>query len=154
MGMNDVWRDFDKATPDSGSGGGTFLPPGGEHVVKIREVKFKPSDKTEAEYYIVEFNVVETDLDSVKTDVIYTWMQNRNTKHYGYESIKQFLASAMGLDPKGKDAMALGGEEVQDSYSDEQPLADALVNVTTRHKDIKATGKPFTVHIWGPHEAA
>jgi len=151
MSIENVFKDFDTVVPGAGSGGGTYLPAGGDFTVEIASVKFVPSKATTKKFYVVEFTVAESSLDTVKanTGKMYTWTHDTTSKFYGAQHVKQFIAAAMGFAEDSAEAMGLGADQAMESFSEEQPLVGMQLRVTTRGKKTKA-GTDFTVHNWSP----
>jgi len=153
MSLNKIFADFDKADPTSGGGGGEYISAPGSHLVEIEAVKLKESDTTDKIFLIVEFKILETNAEEIGVRVghTYAWVHNMLNKFFGAANTKQFVASALGLDPSSAEAKAVGRDAVEEAWGDEQPLAGETLRLKTANKTTKA-GNPFTTHTWGPAE--
>jgi hypothetical protein len=147
--MNHVFKDFADADPNQASGGGSAITVHGVHEVEIVKVRFKESDQYDAVYLIVEFKVLKTNHDSVTVGSEYGWAHNMLNKWYGASNTKQFIASALGMDPGSAEAKAITREVVEEAWGESQPLAGEVVKLKTTPKVSKA-GNDFTVHAWSP----
>jgi hypothetical protein len=149
MDMSKVMENFDNADPTEGGGNNPRINSHGVHTVKITEVKAVESKTGNEIYLVVEFEVLETNADDVRTGVIYSWVHNLMNKFFGASNAKQFLASALGIDPATDAAKALGQAEMQEAWSEGQPLKGETVKLTTMPKTTKEN-RPFTVYTWAP----
>lgn len=148
--IDSVFKEFDKAVPGAGSGGGRWLGIG-ESLVEILEVKCNPSQRSAAINYIVEFTLIESTIPNALADgTVYTWINDVTRQFFGMSNTKQFLSAAMGYTEKSAEALALGEADIKESFSDDQPLKGGRVRVRTFNKTSKSTGNDFTVHAWSP----
>jgi hypothetical protein len=149
--MNRIFADFDDADPTKSAGRNDTITVHGSHVVEIESVRFKESDQYDAVYFLVDFKVIETSSDVVTVGGSFTWSHNMMNKFFGAANTKQFIASALGLDPKSDEAKAITRSAVEEAWSEEQPLAGETVKLKTQPKETKS-GFPFVVHTWSPAE--
>ena len=149
MSLNRVFADFDNADPTAGGGGGEYISVSGAHLVEVEAVKFRESETSDKVFLIVEFKVLETNADEVRVGHTYAWVHNMLNKFFGAANTKQFVAAALGLEPSSAEARAVNREAVEESWSDEQPLAGETLRLRTNNKTTKS-GQPFTTHTWAP----
>jgi hypothetical protein len=151
MSMSNVFQGFDKVTPGAGSGSGNYLPGGGKFIVEVVSIKFKPSDKTAKQFYIVEFTVLESDNDKVGAGdgKLWGWAHDVTNRYYGASHVKQFLAAAVGLDPYSPEAMAIDATAADESYGESQPMVGVQLRVSTKNKTTN-NGNNFTIYDWAP----
>ena len=154
INMDSVLGQFDGADPTKTGAGGNKITVAGDHVVQIEEVRIKESEQYGGKVYlIVEFKVLETTSDKIKTDQTYSWAHDIMEKFFGAANAKGFLAAACGIDPASPEAKALGKKEMEEAWAENQPLAGEVVNLTTTPKVTKG-GFDFIVHKWTPGEEA
>lgn len=147
--MDRIFTDFKDADPTSGGGGGDYITGSGEHVVEIKQIKFKESDTDSRVWFVVEFTVLETTSESVKKGEVYAWVHDMTNKFFGASHVKQFIAAAIGFEPKSQEAKDIGRDTVEEAWAEDQPFTGEKVNLETRNKKTKA-GHDFTVHSWTP----
>lgn len=151
---------FGDADPNAASGGSPKIKTEGEHIVKLQEIKFKPSEKDANTYFIVEFELVTSSCPGLTIGTTYGWSHNLNNKYYGIPNAKQFIAAALGLDPASDEAnqLALGhvyqvlgmsGPNDTVKPGPQQPLTGRLIGVRTTPAE-SANG-PYTKHRWAPY---
>lgn len=147
--INRVFADFDDADPSKSGGKDDTITVHGRHTVRIDAVRFKESDQYDAVYLIVEFTVVNSNHDAVTPGNAYAWAHNMLNKWYGAANTKQFVAAALGMDPKGPEAKAITRDVVEEAWGESQPLRGQLVELKTTPK-VSKSGFDFTIHDWTP----
>jgi hypothetical protein len=150
--------DFDNAP----QGGDRLYFPAGSFRVKIEVVK----QKTAAESFegkpsfIVETVVLRSSVDSLREGAVVGWVQSLNGKQakIGASTIKQFFASALGVDDLDA-ALASGAIKNPDgtpmnatqfgkwATSAANPLRGFELDLVTTVKNLTDGGQ-FTVHSW------
>ena len=152
--LDKVFSGFNEADPTSSGARQPGIKVPAELVVKVENVRFKESEQYNAIYYIVEFTVVEVVKDpenKVKVEKTYAWAHDVTNKWFGLSNTKQFLAAALGIEPDSEEAQELGRNDIEESFSEEQPLKGQLVRLKTAPKTTKG-GYDIVVHDWAPHE--
>lgn len=151
---------FGDADPNASSGGAPKIEIEGEHIVKLQEIKFKPSEKDDNTYFIVEFELIQSVCPGLTIGTTYGWSHNLNNKWYGIPNAKQFIAAALGLDPTSSDAkglelhhvyQVLGMAGANDTVKPgpQQPLTGRLLGLRTTPGE-SSNGK-YTKHRWAPY---
>ena len=150
MNMNLIFEEFDNADPaEGGDGKNPTITVAGRHTVKIERIRMKESEQYDAIYYLVDFQVIDTNADGVQAGSSYCWAHNLSNKWYGLSNAKQFLAAILGMSATSPEARAIDKKILEQSFSDQQPLSGEVVPLSTIPKESKA-GNPFTVHNWSP----
>ena len=150
INMDNVLGDFDNADPTATGSSGNKITVAGDHVVQIEEVRIKESEQWSGTVWlIVEFKVLESTVENINPDTTYSWAHNIMEKFFGQANAKAFLAAALGFDPASEEAKALGRKEMEEAWSEEQPLAGEVVKLTTLPKVTKSNFD-FVVHKWEP----
>jgi hypothetical protein len=149
VNLDSVFKDFDNADPSSVGGRLPKIACHGTFLVEINAVRFKESEQFDAVFLIVEFTVVESNTDKVKTGEAYGWVHDMTNKWFGAANTKQFIAAAAGLDPSSEEAKGLGRDVVVEAWSEDQPLAGRQVELRTSPKTTKS-GYDIVVHDWSP----
>lgn len=164
--MDDLFDDFEKANP-SHKPSGNKIKVAGTHLVKVQDVRMQPSELVATDYFVVEFEVVESTHNDLNAGESYSWTCDPKRKFgknkVGQNDIKQFVCALAGFDPndetakskinKGHLRMILNGEDPTDDVG--RGIASnigsgALVKVETIPKTSK-DGRPWTQHLWSPH---
>jgi len=153
--FDSIFSEFNDADPTAVSTRTPKLDVEGEHVVEIERVMMKDSDLNSAVLLIVEFRPVASTHESIKLGQPYSWTCDV-TKTFGQNKVglnhaKQFLAAALGMDAESPKAMALGGKQIKEAVSDENPLAGVRVAVHTNPR-VSKEKRPWTMHNWSSVE--
>lgn len=127
----------------------------GDFIVRILECRIKESEQYNAVYFICEFEVLKSSIDSVKVGGRFGWTNDLTNKWYGLSNTKNFLAAALGFSDTSAEAKALGQAEALEaaglkpdgSESGEQPFEGLVVGLRTQPKATKS-GNEVTVHSW------
>jgi len=127
----------------------------GDFIARIIECRIKESDQYNAVYFICEFEVLKSSIDSVAVGTRYGWTNDLTNKWYGLSNTKNFLAAALGFAETSAEAKALGQAEAMEaaglksdgSESGEQPFEGLIVGLRTQPKATKS-GNEVTVHSW------
>lgn len=128
--LSTLLADFNEADPTETSGNSPKIKVDGVHRVRILEIICKPSKIRKDTYFIVEFEVLNTDMpDDVGAGKQYGWAHNLNNKWYGAANVKNFIAAAVGLDPASDQAKKLTLENVYE-----------VLGMVTRNAEGKVTG--------------
>ena len=157
--VSNLLSDFGNADPTAASGGASKILAEGDHLVRIQEIKFKPSNRDNNTYFIVEFELVQSVCPGLTLGATYGWSHNLNNKWYGIPNAKQFLAAALGLHPRSPDAMKLDLPHLYEAMGKanhqsppkpgpEQPLTGRLVWLRTTPGESN-NGK-YVKHRWAP----
>ncbi len=150
MTMNKIFDDFDAADPaEGGDGKNPTITAAGKHKVKIERIRLKESEQYDAVYYLVDYEVIESNADGVQVGSSYCWAHNLTNKWYGVSNAKQFIAAILGLSASSPEARAIDRHTLEQSFADAQPLAGEVVTLSTVPK-VSKTGNDFTVHNWSP----
>lgn len=124
--IDDVFEGFNTADPSSSGSRGPRIDVLGEHVVQIKKVRYQPSKNPKTNksvYFIVEFIVIETDVQTVHVGKTYAWSHDLTNQFYGLENTKQFIAAAAGLDPMSPDAKEkITNADAQESFAEDKVM--------------------------------
>lgn len=128
--------------------GGNYLPPGGNFVLRCSALKMHDGHKGLC--FISEWEVVESDVESVKPGSQASWVANI-TKHQktALGNIKALLGALADIDPDDVDE-----EMAEAAVGDENPFGGELVRCQTTEILTKEAQRPFTKHLWSPANEA
>jgi len=146
---------------------GKYLPPDGDFRLKIAN-SFTKKTQQIGFVFILEYEVLESSLDSVKVGSRYSWMQKLNDENIAFPAIKEMLVALFRIDKSDDEQMAefeeqieeimeeagdskwenMSAERLRDEEAGAHPLVDMTVCVTTFNKKTKEKGNDFTVHQW------
>ena len=150
MSMKKIFEEFDSADPaEGGDGKNPTITEAGKHKIKIQRIRLKESEQYDAVYYLVDFEVIETNADGVAVGASHCWAHNLTNKWFGVSNAKQFLAAVLGMSASSPEARAIDRSTLEQSYADDQPLAGQVLSLATIPK-VSKTGNDFTVHNWSP----
>lgn len=150
MSMNKIFEEFDAADPaEGGDGKNPTITEAGKHKVKIQRIRLKESEQYDAVYYLVDYEVIESNADGVAVGASFCWAHNLTNKWFGVSNAKQFIAAILGLSASSPEARAIDRHTLEQSFGDAQPLAGEVVTLSTVPK-VSKTGNDFTVHNWSP----
>lgn len=141
---------------------GRYFPWNGDFKLRvIRTFTIQTRKKQDA--FIVDFEVLESDTDSVKVGSIYNWYQDLSDEDIGFPAIKDFMLNLFNIDTSDEEEL----EEFEDNLEemmeeagdtkwskknadvDEHPLNGRTIGLATSHK-LTNQGKDFTIHDWYP----
>lgn len=138
---------------------GRFLPPGFVGVLEVKRTLAKDSIKSGVGF-IVEFKVIESNLETVSVDSKATWWQGMKDRTVAFPSIKEFIAVLSGFERHQKKEIEA---EVSPSirsvldhatkHPDDNDLIGCRICVETANKRTK-NDRDFTMHLWSPYRPA
>lgn len=133
---------------------GKYIAPGFVGKLRVRRTLAKDSIKSGLAF-IVEFDVLETNLDEHPVGSSATWYQKMTDKTVAFPSIKAFVAAASGVHMGDRDAMQEISQEMEDILDEattnetDNALVGQEVRVETFSTKTKK-GFDFTRHNWLP----
>ncbi len=150
-----------------------WFPTGFSGALRILQCKCitgKTKQNTQTEFYIVEVEVVTSNLPDVPPGAHRSWTQDRKKAFVGAESVKLFIGAVMGIDANDPqiteevigasvgDYDVVGGALVEVTKlvppkkwgEGFQPFAGKLVDLVTATIKTKAN-TDFTKHTWVHH---
>lgn len=133
---------------------GKYLSTGFVGKLRVRRTLAKDSIKSGLAF-IVEFDVVESNLEEHPVGSSATWYQKMTDKTVALPAIKSFVLAASGVDPANRDAMAEINSEIEGILDEattnetNNALVGQEVFVTTFSTKTKK-GFDFTNHRWTP----
>ena len=131
--------------------GGNKIKTDGNFKVRVTKVGIQASQNPKtrgAVYFIVEYEVLESSVDSVQVGAAKSWSNDLTNEFFGLNNCKNFMASASGLDLESEEAQAIGREDVAAAIEKEL-LVGVEVGLTVSMTDTQS-GFPFAKHAWKP----
>lgn len=143
---------------------GNYLKPGGQFRLRITN-SFGKKTQQIGFVFIVEFEILESSLDSQKAGSKGSWMQKLSDENIAFPAIKEFLIALLGIDMSDEEEMDEFNdscEELMENAGDDRwenmnaekleskghPLLGNTIKVETYTKKTKANNTDFTVHDW------
>jgi len=133
---------------------GKYISPGFLGKLRVKKTLAKESVKSGLAF-IVEFDVLESNLDEHPVGSSATWFQKMQDKTVAFPAIKAFVAAVSGVHPGDRDAMAEINAEMENildeatSNETNNALVGQEVNLETFSTKTKK-GFDFTRHNWSP----
>lgn len=148
--MDDLFDDFESANP-AHKPTGNKIKVAGKHLVKITGVHMQPSEMVATDYFVVEFEIVESTV--LATGENYSWTcdpkRKFGKKKVGQNDIKQFLCAVAGFDPNDEKARSMINKSHLRMVLNEGEADGEIVQVETIPKKSKE-GRDWTQHLWSP----
>ena len=118
----------------------------GDFLVKVEVVKIQESKRFRATYYVVEFEILESDVEEIKAGRQYAWTNDLELKfgetEIGLGNALNFLMAAMGAEQD-----TLTGNHILESAAEDQPLTGSEVRLHTSPR-VSDGGNHYCVHSW------
>jgi len=147
--LDTVFADFDDTDPESGGGKNPKIKCNGEFVIEIDEVKILESKRYAAVYFVAEFRVIKSNHVSIKEGRLYSWKHNLLNEWYGLSNAKVFVSACAGFGVKTQECRDLTRKDIEESWSEAQPLKGCQLNLKTSYKETEGRFN-FWVHDWMP----
>lgn len=153
------WKNIGKAKIFGSSG--QYLPPGGKF--KLRFLKcFTKTTRKSGDALIVDFEVLESDLEEVKVGQNRNWYQSLQDEDIAFPAIKQFVMTLLCIDESDSDMMEQFEESLDELMEEagdskwerstvdptDHPFHGRTIHCDTHSKITEKNKKEFTVHTW------
>lgn len=141
----DMFSSIDKA-----SAGGQRLPylVEGQYLLEVEVIRaFRSRNKDS--FYIVEFLILQSDVEERPVGLRASWMTKMNSD-MGPVNIKRFLGAAVGLTVVEEIDREVTSDVARFSASDEQPMTGVQVHCQCTKITTKVEKKEFTEHQFAP----
>lgn len=162
--MPTSWKKIGKV--DIYGGTGSYFPPDGEFKLKVLKT-FGLETRKSGDAFIVDFEVLESDVESVKVGSKKNWYQGLSNQDVAFPSIKKFMLELLQIDVEDEEQMEefeenlpdlmeqVGDEawnkdnvDVTDHLLHGKTIALQTVGIITKEKKTE-----FTVHNWSAWDA-
>jgi hypothetical protein len=128
---------------------GRYFEPG-NYVLEVKKVIYKRTQRS-GDAFIVEFQVLESDVESFSPGSVGSWYQNLTDTNIAFPAIKEFLMVLLGVNKNDREQWEEFNNSIeellQEATSDSNPLGGLQIKLYAYLKKT-AKGADFTVHQW------
>jgi hypothetical protein len=146
--MNDL---FEKIIGAEVQGRGVKISHEGEFTIQNKAIIVDESKDDLGLLWIIEFEIVTSsipDLEPVGATRSIAYWPMTNRTHPG--CIKEHILASFGISNDAMKSVPISRDQMREIV-DDGLICEYVVNLQTKNKTGKTSGKPYTMHIWSPH---